>query len=43
MEDGHAVCQSLECGVYFETNKIKHAMKNMKVLSEVAFDLLNNV
>lgn len=42
MEDGHIVCQSLECGVYFERTKTKHEMKNMKVLSEVAFQLLNN-
>lgn len=43
MEDTAIVCESLECGVYFERTKTKHEMKNMKVLAEVAFELLNNV
>eukprot|EP00892_Ulva_mutabilis_P005116 jgi/Ulvmu1/2977/UM015_0017.1 len=41
VEDTAIVCQSLECGVYFERMKTKHEMKTMKVLSEVAFELLN--
>jgi hypothetical protein len=40
MEDDPVACQSLECGIYFERTKAKHELKNMRYLSNTAFELL---
>jgi hypothetical protein len=40
IEDTHVVCQSLECGVYFERNKMHHELRNMRHLSDAAMKLL---
>ena len=40
VEDTHVVCQSLECGVYFERNKTQHELRNMRSLADAAMQLL---
>jgi hypothetical protein len=40
IEDTHIVCQSLECGVYFERIKTRNELKNMHALTSAALELL---
>jgi hypothetical protein len=41
VEDTHIVCQSLECGVYFERMKSSHELHNMLLLLDSALQLLD--
>ena len=42
IENTHIVCQSLECGVYFERMKMQHELANMCSLSATALDELDS-
>lgn len=41
VEDSHIVCQSLECGIYFERSKTRHELRNVRALSAAALALLD--